>query len=101
MAQFVEKLRPAAAAYFEERLVDATGLTGAYDFTLTWLPRALATPAPAAATGAGAISAASDRPAGLTVYEAVDRYLGLKLARQKHPMPVIMVDHINRKPSAN
>jgi len=101
MAQFVEKLRPAAAAYLEDRVVDATGLTGAYDFTLTWMPRNLLNGAPAAAPEPGAVTPPADRPGGLTVFEAVDRHLGLKLARQKHPMPVIVIDTINRKPAAN
>ena len=44
---------------------------------------------------------ASERPNGMTVFEAVDRQLGLKLALQKHSMQVIVIDQVNRKPSEN
>jgi uncharacterized protein (TIGR03435 family) len=38
---------------------------------------------------------------GFTLFEAVDRQLGLKLRLQKHPMPVLIVDHIDRQPTEN
>jgi uncharacterized protein (TIGR03435 family) len=30
---------------------------------------------------------------GLTVFEAIDRQLGLKVELQKRPMPVVVIDH--------
>jgi uncharacterized protein (TIGR03435 family) len=35
----------------------------------------------------------------VTVYEAVDKQLGLKLEEQKHPVPVVVIDHVDRTPS--
>jgi uncharacterized protein (TIGR03435 family) len=37
---------------------------------------------------------------GYTLYEAVEKQMGLKLATQKHPMPVVVIDHIER-PAGN
>jgi uncharacterized protein (TIGR03435 family) len=30
----------------------------------------------------------------MTIFEALEKQLGLKLIRQKHPMPVIIIDQI-------
>jgi len=90
MAQFAEKLRPAAGVYINHAVIDLTGLTGAYDFTASWTPFARF-----------ARRASDDTTVVLTVFEALDRQLGLKLATQKHPMPVIVIDHIDRTPTEN
>jgi hypothetical protein len=34
------------------------------------------------------------RPGDVTVFEAIDKQLGLQLREQKHPMPVIVIDHV-------
>jgi uncharacterized protein (TIGR03435 family) len=106
MAQFAEKLRGAAGGYLEHPVVDLTNLKGAYDFTLSYLPRARVMGSRPAGSGgdsamSGAVPTASDRPVGLTIFEAVDRQMGLKLATRKHPMPVIVVDHVERNPTEN
>jgi hypothetical protein len=38
---------------------------------------------------------------GITIFDAVDKQLGLKLEAQKVPMPVLVVDRANQKPTAN
>jgi uncharacterized protein (TIGR03435 family) len=41
-------------------------------------------------------------PSGVqTIFEAVERQLGLKLESQKRSMPVIAIDHIEQKPTEN
>jgi len=35
------------------------------------------------------------------LFEAVEKQLGLKLESQKHPMPVIVIDHAEQKPTDN
>jgi uncharacterized protein (TIGR03435 family) len=35
----------------------------------------------------------------VTVFEAVDKQLGLKLEEQKHPVPVVVIDKVERTPS--
>jgi uncharacterized protein (TIGR03435 family) len=37
-------------------------------------------------------------PDGITVFDAMEKELGLKLVRQKRSIPVIVVDHVDEKP---
>jgi uncharacterized protein (TIGR03435 family) len=105
MEQFAKKIRDVAGAYLEHPVVDLTGLKGAYDFTLAWAPRNRTLgngPQVQPTTESGPVPVASDRGAGvLTLYEAVDRQMGLKLATQKHPMQVVVIDHMERTPTEN
>ncbi|HWE53557.1 MAG TPA: TIGR03435 family protein [Bryobacteraceae bacterium] len=87
MAEFASRLPRMAGNYFQlTPVVDFTGLQGAWDFTLSWTPRNLL-----AAAGANSI----------TIYDAVDKQLGLKLDVQQTPMPVVRVDSVNEKPASN
>jgi uncharacterized protein (TIGR03435 family) len=88
MAQLSDRLPDVAQAYFTLPMVDLTGLTGAYDFSLTWNPKNRS-PRIVLADGA---SQAPAPPGGLTVFEAIERQLGLRIEERKHPMPVIVVD---------
>ena len=98
MAQLAEKVRSAAPGYIIHPVVDLTGLKGAFDFTITWTPSQLL----AAAAGRGADPAVASTPTGgLTFFEAIDRQLGLKLESQKHPQPVMVIDHLERLPADN
>ena len=90
MAQLAKKLRDVAGGYVGHPVVDLTGLTGSYDFTLSWTPFAQM-----------ARRSADDASVAITLFEAVDRQLGLKLATQKYPMPVVVVDHVDRSPTEN
>ena len=67
-------------------LVDKTGLEGAWDFDITWTPQQML-----ALAGAD----------GTSIFDAVDKQLGLKLEEQKIPLPVIVVDSANEKPTDN
>jgi uncharacterized protein (TIGR03435 family) len=109
MAQFAERLHPLTPNSLPHPIVDLTDLKGAYDFVLSWtrpigpgqlLPAPSA--APAAASGPGQSTPTAETPAGaITLVEAFDRELGLKISEQKHPMPVVVVDHIQRTPTEN
>jgi uncharacterized protein (TIGR03435 family) len=72
-------------------VVDETGLTSKYDFTLDWTPDQVASPA-----GVSAESEAS----GPSIFTAIQEQLGLKLESQKGPVEVLVIDHIE-KPSPN
>jgi uncharacterized protein (TIGR03435 family) len=71
-------------------VVDQTGLTGAFDFQLTWRR-----PQPVVAD-AGQAGAADQPP----LFTAIQEQLGLKLVPTKGQVEVIVVDHIER-PSPN
>jgi uncharacterized protein (TIGR03435 family) len=107
MAQFVDKLPNVggAAAYVREHpVVDLTGLKECYDFEITWAPPVRAYGrggGDGAGAGLGNLPAASAPNGGLTLFEAIDRQLGLKLAVEKRPMTIAVIDHIDRTPSEN
>jgi uncharacterized protein (TIGR03435 family) len=98
MSELAETLARFANAYIDHPIVDATGLEGGWDFLVGWTPRGLLQQAQAASsTQPGGAEAASD-PTGMTVFEAVDKELGLKLVKQTRSYPVMVVDHIGEKP---
>ena len=101
LTQFAERIRDSGGGpYLDHPVVDLTGLKGSYDFTLSFSPRPRQAPKPAVVGAAGEPPMA-EAPSGLTLFEAVDRQLGLKLTAQKHPMPVVVIDHLERKPTEN
>lgn len=74
-------------------VIDRTGLTAAYDFTLLWTPdNAVSMPSKASE------GAALDAPP--SIFTAVQEQLGLKLEFSKAPTDVLVIDHIER-PSEN
>jgi uncharacterized protein (TIGR03435 family) len=107
MEQFAAQLQNIAPGYIHSPVLDATGLEGAYDFTLSFSPVGVfnggrggerggdAAPPPATAT------AASDPNGALTLFEAIDKQLGLKLEMKKRPVPVLVIDHIEQRPVDN
>jgi uncharacterized protein (TIGR03435 family) len=88
------------------KVIDRTGLTGRYDFTLTWGEDnaggggPMGRPGPdGGAAGAGAPGAA-DPVAGEAIFTALEEQLGLKLEPVKAPLDVVVIDHLD-KPSEN
>ena len=72
--------------YIADPVVDRTGLTGTWDFDLKWTPRNRLA------------QAGSD---GISLFDAVDKQLGLKLEQQKLPLSVVIVDSVNQTPTPN
>jgi uncharacterized protein (TIGR03435 family) len=99
MAELSESLQRMAGAYVDHPIVDATGLEGGWNFLMGWTPKGAlqGQQAPTPGAPATAVAEASD-PNGISVFEAVDRQLGLKLVKQKRSVPVIVVDHVREKP---
>jgi uncharacterized protein (TIGR03435 family) len=101
LRQFAEDLPRFAGGYIHVPVVDASGLDGAWDFTLSFSPsdqvtaRATSTAAPEGPLGA------ADPNGALSVFDAVQRQLGLKLELRKRPMPVLVIDHVDEQPSGN
>ena len=75
-------------------VIDQTGLTGVYDFSLKWTPLQTA-----AAPGGGSGTAPSPDVEGASLFTALEE-LGLKLVPSKEPGQVLVIDHIER-PSEN
>jgi uncharacterized protein (TIGR03435 family) len=77
-------------------IVDQTGITGRWDFSLKW------TPDDSQFGGMGAkippSTDTADAPPNL--YTAIQEQIGLKLEATKAPADVIIIDHVE-KPSAN
>jgi uncharacterized protein (TIGR03435 family) len=76
----------AGGGYFDHDLIDETKLSGSFDFKLEWT-------APVALVAKGAD--------GISIFDAVDKQLGLKLELKDVPMPALVIESVNRKPTAN
>jgi len=110
MAQFADQLQVIAGPYIGHPIVDGTGLAGAWDFTLSFSPIPPAQlagltglrGAPPPGAGAGPADAIADPIGGGTsLFDAVEKQLGLKLEPQKRTYPVFVIDHIEDKPTDN
>ena len=86
MAAFAQQLRGMAGDYLMSPVIDNTKIAGSWDFTLKWTPR-------------GRLAAAGGE--GITIFDAIDNQLGLKLETRQAPTAVIVVDRVNREPTAN
>ena len=78
-------------------VVDATGLSGRYALTLSWL-RALPAAGP---PGAGSVPAPSEPSLGPTIFQAIQDQLGLRLQPAKASIEVVVIDHVEKKPVEN
>lgn len=97
MAELADNLQRMANAYIDHPIVDATGLQGGWNFLIGWTPKgALQTPTASNPNQPGAVAASE--PTGISVFEAVEKELGLKLVKQTRSAPVIVVDHVSEKP---
>jgi uncharacterized protein (TIGR03435 family) len=106
MAQFAERLQNAAypPGGLAWPVQDATGLEGGWDLTFTFsqriMPMSVAGPRPADAAGSP-VPTASDPTGTYTIFEALEKQLGLKLEKDKRSAPVIVIDHLEQKPTEN
>jgi uncharacterized protein (TIGR03435 family) len=99
MTELAQNLERMAGAYIDHPIVDATGLQGGWDFLIGWTPRALYQPVPAPNSNQTAgINPELAAPSGVSVFEAVEKELGLKLVKQQRSIPVIVVDHVSETP---
>ena len=69
-----------AARVFDRPVVNRTDLKGAYDFTQNWSAKDLTGP---------------------SLFTAIEEQLGLRLAIEKLPARILIVDNVNRAPTAN
>jgi uncharacterized protein (TIGR03435 family) len=71
-------------------VVDRTGLTGAYDYTLEY-----------ASQLGRSLEAAPEAPLAPAIFTAVQQQLGLQLVARKIPLDMIIVESFDRVPSEN
>jgi uncharacterized protein (TIGR03435 family) len=77
MEEFARNVHLWAGGYLTDPVVDSTGLKGSWDFDIKWTPKQLLQKA---------------GPDGISIFDAVDKQLGLKLERQTAPRPVLIVE---------
>jgi uncharacterized protein (TIGR03435 family) len=106
MAQFADALQKIGPQYFHSPVLDETGLDGNYDFTLAFSAASQLQGGPGrGANGAqqpgGSVPQASDPNGAISIFDAVNKQLGLKLEEKKRPAPVLVIDHVEEKPTDN
>ena len=81
-----QQLQTLAPGYLRDGpVVDSTGLKGVYDFKLEWITNA----------------EARNGSSGPTMFQAVEDQLGLKLERRRQSVETLVIDKLDRTPTAN
>ena len=81
-----QNLKNMAGGYLTNPVVNATGIQGSSNFEIHWY-----------LTG----QPCKSRRDGISIFDAVQKQLGLKLALEQYPTPVIVVDKVDEKPTPN
>jgi uncharacterized protein (TIGR03435 family) len=97
MAYFADQLQYLANGYVHSAVLDSTGLEGGWDFTLSFSTigqfQGGAPPLPG--------TASADPNGAVSLPDAMEKQLGLKLESVKRQIAVVVVDHIEQKPTDN
>jgi bla regulator protein blaR1 len=102
----IDLLAHALSGQVGRTVIDKTGLTGKYGYTLHFTPENMPPrmgPGPGPGPDGGHSGADAPPPpdtSGPDIFTAVQEQLGLKLVPEKGPVDVIVIDHIDQ-PSAN
>jgi len=91
-AQFAEELNHQPIVSSGRRVVDSTSIEGSWDLTLSYgiVPGR-----------GGAPGEAADPAGGVSIFDAMEQQLGLKLEGAKRNMPVFVIDKIEETPTEN
>jgi uncharacterized protein (TIGR03435 family) len=81
-------------------VIDKTGLTGKYDYTLQWTPDEGMAAMHGASGGGPPNEENAVQSGGPSLFTAVEEQLGLKIESTKGQVDVIVIDHLDL-PSAN
>ena len=73
-----------AGGYVDKRVVDETGLPGAWEFTVEWTQ-----------------IAQLENNGGMTLFASLQAQLGLQLVEKKLPVSVVVVDNMEKTPTDN
>jgi uncharacterized protein (TIGR03435 family) len=98
MKQLGDFLTQYATGYIYTSVLDNTGLQGGYDLTLAWSSAGLTIlrPPPPPGQPEEAIPAEA-----VTLYDAMDKQIGIKMVKEKRPVSVLVIDHIEETPTPN
>jgi uncharacterized protein (TIGR03435 family) len=86
LAEALSDMRLNGRAFLDRPVLDETGLSGLYNFTLEWTPDGISGPAPGAT--------------GPSIFTAVQEQLGLKLETRHAPTEFLIIDRLE-KPTEN
>ena len=110
MKQLAQNLPMIAGGYVQGATVyDETGIEGAFDFTLSFSAVGMVNGGGRGGRGgdgggggtAAGIVEASDPSGAISLFDAIEKQLGLKLQQTKRPAQVLVIDHIEPKPIEN
>jgi uncharacterized protein (TIGR03435 family) len=98
LVRLVENALGMDAGVAQAHVVDRTGIEGQFDFTLrfTITPRFPGAPAPLQVEGE-----ASEPTGSPFLPAALEKQLGLKLAKKKGPVDVLVIDRVEKTPTDN
>ena len=110
--QTMSGLSDMLSVQFDLPVVDMTGLTGKYDFTLYFAPEGLAgmrlpggpppDASPPGEAGPGMpMASAPDGQSSPNLFTALQEQLGLKLEQKKGPVDLLVIDHMEKTPIEN
>jgi uncharacterized protein (TIGR03435 family) len=109
--QSMARLAEMLSSQLDLPVVDMTGLTGNYDFTLYFAPEGLAgmrlpgglpqPPPPGEGGGGMPVASAPDAQSNPNLFAALQEQLGLKLEQRKGPVDLLVVDHLEKAPIEN
>ena len=100
MAELADRLY----AQLGRPVIDATGLKGEYDFTLSWAVESAGGVVPRNGPPPDEIEMGSAPVLpgfGITIFAAVEKQLGLRLEEKRLPVELLVVDRANAKPTEN
>jgi uncharacterized protein (TIGR03435 family) len=96
MPWFAEEFSYTARGYIQGEILDATGLEGGWDFTLSFSKGAQFRGGKLPELGA-----APDPNGAISAPEAIEKQLGLKLELRKRPVRMLVIDHVEKAPTDN
>jgi bla regulator protein blaR1 len=96
----MESLTQMISQQIGSTVLDKTGLSGKYEFSLHWIPEHDAGPMMLSGAGIPANGEAQPDNSGVSLFTALQEQLGLKLVSQRVPVEVVVIDHI-QQPSPN
>jgi uncharacterized protein (TIGR03435 family) len=85
-AEIAQQVQSLAPGYFQDGpVMDMSGLKGVYDFKLEWITRV----------------EANNGSEGPTIFDAVQKQLGLRLEGRKQAVEILAIDHCEKEPTGN